>query len=238
MLRIFLFGLSNRRKQPERYVPFIFNFVQKFTKNLTKRKYKDNIHKKENDMPNENVGNRSFRELFDQTVSFFIPFFQRGYAWEKRQWDALFQDIEEQILNEADDIEDIKKYELFFGSIVVAKMDDSTEKFKKYTVIDGQQRITTVYLLLAMINNIFKKKVSQSQGAVGHINELINLIQNKNVNPGEYLKMKVYSSKGDRLPTYKTVLMMSQKTNSIPISNCTGKVKIISINLKNIVKKN
>jgi uncharacterized protein with ParB-like and HNH nuclease domain len=156
-------------------------------------------------MPNENVGNRSFRELFDKNVSFFIPFFQRGYAWEKRQWDALFQDIEEQILNEADDIEDIKKYELFFGSIVVAEMDDSTEDFKKYTVIDGQQRITTVYLLLAIMNNIFKKKVSQSQGAVGHNTELINLIQNKNINPGEYLKMKVYSSKGDRLPTYKTV---------------------------------
>jgi uncharacterized protein with ParB-like and HNH nuclease domain len=156
-------------------------------------------------MPNENVGNRSFRELFDQNVSFVIPFFQRGYAWEKRQWDALFQDIEEQILNEADDVEDIKKYELFFGSIVVAEMDDSTENFKKYTVIDGQQRITSVYLLLAIINNIFKKKTSQSQGAVGHINELVNLIQNKNINPGEYLKMKVYSSKGDRLPTYKTV---------------------------------
>jgi len=79
-------------------------------------------------MPNENVGNRSFRELFDQNVSFVIPFFQRGYAWEKRQWDSLFQDIEEQILNEADDPDDIKNYELFFGSIVVAEMDDSTEK--------------------------------------------------------------------------------------------------------------
>ena len=156
-------------------------------------------------MPNENVGNRSFRELFDQNVSFVIPFFQRGYAWEKRQWDSLFQDIEEQILNEADDFDDIKNYELFFGSIVVAEMDDSTEKLRKYTVIDGQQRITTVYLLLSIINHIFKKKTTQSQGATSHITELTNIIQNKNINPGEYLKMKVYSGKGDRLPTYKIV---------------------------------
>jgi len=156
-------------------------------------------------MPNENVGNKSFRELFNQNVQFVIPFFQRGYAWEKRQWDALFQDIEEQILNEADDIEDIKNYELFFGSIVVSETSESTENFKKYTVIDGQQRITTIYLLLSIINHIFKKKTSQSQGAINHINEITNIIQNKNINPGEYLRMKVYSSKGDRLPTYKTV---------------------------------
>ena len=138
-------------------------------------------------MPNENVGNKSFRELFNQNVQFVIPFFQRGYAWEKRQQDALFQDIEDQILNEADEIEDIKNYELFFGSIVVAEMNESTENFKKYIVIDGQQRITTIYLLVSIINHIFKKKTSQSQGAINHINELTNIIQNKNINPGEYL---------------------------------------------------
>jgi len=46
---------------------------------------------------------------------------------------------------------------------------------KKYTVIDGQQRITTVYLLLSIINHVFKKKTSQSQGAISHINELTNM---------------------------------------------------------------
>lgn len=156
-------------------------------------------------MPNENVGNRSFRELFNSNVCFEIPFFQRGYAWEKRHWEQLFLDIEEQILNEADDTEDIKNYELFFGSIVVLEKDESDEKFKKYMVIDGQQRITTVYLLLSIINNIFKKKTSQSSDAVGHINDLIELTQNKMANQGEYARLKIYSSKGDRLPTYNTV---------------------------------
>jgi uncharacterized protein with ParB-like and HNH nuclease domain len=124
---------------------------------------------------------------------------------EKRQWDGLFQSIEEQILNEADTIDDIKNYELFFGSIVVSEKEDSTEKFRKYSVIDGQQRITTVYILLSIIKNMFKKKVTLSQGAQGHINELNTIIQNLNANPGDYLRMKVFSSKGDRYPTYKTV---------------------------------
>ena len=156
-------------------------------------------------MSNEDVGNKSFRELFDQNVSFVVPFFQRGYAWENRQWDALLQDIDEQILNESDSLEDIKNYELFFGSIVVAKNEDSTEDHKKYTIIDGQQRITTVYLLLSIISSLLKKKSSQSPAAIGHYNEITNLLINKNINPGFYERMKIYSSKGDRLPTYKIV---------------------------------
>jgi len=156
-------------------------------------------------MPNEDVGNKSFRELFNQNVSFIVPFFQRGYAWEKRQWDALFLDIEEQILNEADDLEDLKNYELFFGSIVVAENEDSKDEYKKYTIIDGQQRITTVYLLLSIISSLLKKKALQSPSAIDHHNELTNLIINKNINPGLFERMKIYSSKGDRLPTYKTV---------------------------------
>jgi len=156
-------------------------------------------------MQNESVGNRSFRDMFSQNVSFEIPFFQRGYAWEKRQWDGLFQDIEEQILNESIDVEDVKNFELFFGSIVVAETEESSVEFRKYTVIDGQQRITTVYLLLSLIHNIFKKKISQSNDARLHADDLTFLIENRNINRGEYRKMKIYSSKGDRLPTYKTI---------------------------------
>ena len=156
-------------------------------------------------MPNEDVGNKSFRELFSQNVSFIVPFFQRGYSWDKRQWDALFQDIEEQILNEADDLEDLKNYELFFGSIVVAENEDSKEDYKKYTIIDGQQRITTVYLLISIISSMLKKKSSQSPVAISHHTDLTNLIINKNINPGLFERMKIFSSKGDRLPTYKTI---------------------------------
>jgi uncharacterized protein with ParB-like and HNH nuclease domain len=156
-------------------------------------------------MPNENVGNYTFRDLFGQNICFEVPFFQRGYAWEKRQWETLFFDIEEQILNEADDIDEVKNYELFFGSIVVLEKSDKSSNMKRFIIIDGQQRITTVYLLLAIIKSQIKKKTSQSIDAIGHINELISLIENKNTNAGEYDLMKIYSSKVDRLPTYNII---------------------------------
>jgi uncharacterized protein with ParB-like and HNH nuclease domain len=181
-------------------------------------------------MPNEDVGNKSFRELFNQNVSFIVPFFQRGYAWEKRQWDALFQDIEEQILNEADDLESLKNYELFFGSIVVAENEDSKDEYKKYTLIDGQQRITTIYLLLSIISSLLKKKSSQSSVAIGYHNELTNLLINKNINPGFFERMKIYSSKGDRLPTYKTVF------NDEPKDKLYTDVQLYKIGENNIDK--
>ena len=48
-------------------------------------------------MPTDNVGNLSFEQIFKQNTQFEIPFFQRGYAWEKKQWDQLFVDIKEQV---------------------------------------------------------------------------------------------------------------------------------------------
>ena len=51
-------------------------------------------------MPTAGVQNRTFKDLFRGTVRFEIPFFQRGYAWEKKQWAQLFLDLQEQIIGE------------------------------------------------------------------------------------------------------------------------------------------
>lgn len=51
-------------------------------------------------MPTDSVKNRTFKDAFNGTVRFKIPFFQRGYAWEKKQWDQLFIDLQEQVIDE------------------------------------------------------------------------------------------------------------------------------------------
>ncbi|WP_236029064.1 DUF262 domain-containing protein [Bifidobacterium miconisargentati] len=68
---------------------------------------------------------------------FVIPVYQRNYDWKREQCERLF-----------DDLEDVAKREReshFFGSIV-SQTDGDTK-----IIIDGQQRITTVYLLLAAL---------------------------------------------------------------------------------------
>lgn len=157
-------------------------------------------------MPTENVGNYNFETIFSQNIRFEIPFFQRGYAWEKRQWDQLFIDIEEQIIAECDDLQEVENQEHFFGPMVVLEQANPDPLLRKFMVIDGQQRITTVYLLLGIIKRIMETKVQDSQEASNHVNFLNRLISNSiSAGNDDYKKLKVFSSKGDRLPTFKCI---------------------------------
>ncbi len=163
-------------------------------------------------MPTDNVGNLSFEQIFKPNIRFEIPFFQRGYAWEKKQWDQLFTDIKEQILEDADTLLAVENNEHFFGPIVVLGKENTDPTLQRFMVIDGQQRITTIYLLLALIKNELEKKVHDSHEASGYVNILNNLIENDSSGDDDYKKLKVFSSKGDRLPTFKTIFEINPRS--------------------------
>ena len=124
----------------------------------------------------DSINNRTFDELFCSPVSFEIPFFQRGYSWERRQWKQLIDDVWEQILpdvfeqtrndNTCDKftMEKLEKqlleHEHYFGAIVVLEKANADPALKSFLVIDGQQRITTIYLLIALSSKILKEKTT------------------------------------------------------------------------------
>jgi hypothetical protein len=137
-------------------------------------------------------------------VRFRIPFFQRGYAWEKKQWDQLFLDLQEQIIDELTRGSTIDQVEHFFGPVVVMEQPGLPE-LKEFLVIDGQQRITTIYLLLGIIQEQIRGKKHLSSEAHVHLDELKKYLINDVGGSDDYLKLKVFSSKGDRLPTYRIV---------------------------------
>jgi Protein of unknown function DUF262/Protein of unknown function (DUF1524) len=153
-------------------------------------------------MPTDHVKNRTFKETLGGTVRFKIPFFQRGYAWEKKQWDQLFLDIQEQIIEELEQGSALDEVEHFFGPIVVMEQLGAPE-LKEFLVIDGQQRITTVYLLLGIIREQIRAKKHLSGDAHAYLDELKKYVLNDVDGSDDYLKLKVFSSKGDRLPTYR-----------------------------------
>lgn len=157
-------------------------------------------------MPTENVINRDFHDLFSsQTVRYEIPFFQRGYAWNKRQWKQLMDDIQDQVFEHVEENR-FEESEHFFGPVVVLEKKNAPHpSLKRYYVIDGQQRITTVYLMLAIIKRELEKHTHLSQKATEVAGEISDLITNKIESDDDYLKLKVFSSKGDRLPTYYTL---------------------------------
>lgn len=84
---------------------------------------------------------KHFYELMN--LKFIIPPYQRGYRWDKEQVEDLLNDFEEFIQSiHCDDKESI--YYCLQPITVVPKEGSSNE----YYVIDGQQRLTTIYLLL------------------------------------------------------------------------------------------
>ena len=74
--------------------------------------------------------------IFDRDARFyyFIPKYQRAYTWGYSEWANLFDDL----------YENSEGY--FIGSIICINQGDSIQPFME--VIDGQQRLTTISLLL------------------------------------------------------------------------------------------
>ena len=128
-------------------------------------------------MPTENVLNRSFEELFSTPVRYEIPFFQRGYAWEQRQWKKLLEDLNQEVIEIVED-DKFENEEHFFGPIVVLEKTSHHPSLKRFLVIDGQQRITTSYLLLAIIKKFLETKAHLSENAQRYIAELDKLLKN------------------------------------------------------------
>lgn len=156
-------------------------------------------------MPTSGVKNRTFKELLKGTVRFEIPFFQRGYAWQKKQWDQLFLDLQEQIISELDTGSSVDQLEHFFGPIVVLEKTGGAAELKEFLVVDGQQRITTIYLLLGLIAEHIRAKKHLSSEAVEYSTKLLQYLENDVDVNDDYMKLKVFSSKGDRLPTYRVI---------------------------------
>lgn len=83
-----------------------------------------------------------------QEFSFFIPGYQRGYKWSKKEITELLNDISDFVPRLIDDSDDKTWYCL--QPIIVKGKNDNT-----YEIIDGQQRLTTIYLILYYLNQDF-----------------------------------------------------------------------------------
>lgn len=99
--------------------------------------------------------------LYDEkgnTESFFIPSYQRGYRWTKQQVVELLEDIWEF----AQDIESNKNVGFYCLQPIVVKQSD-VDGFN-WEVIDGQQRLTTIYILL----KYFEQRTNTAPYTIGY----------------------------------------------------------------------
>lgn len=102
------------------------------------------------------------RDLFDGKVCYEIPPFQRPYVWtEEDQWQPLWDDIArvaEALLDADDDVEAAKVPPgHFLGAVVVKQLSSGAGDPARSSVIDGQQRLTTLQLLLDAAQHVMEQ---------------------------------------------------------------------------------
>lgn len=85
-------------------------------------------------------------DIFTSKFEYHIPSYQRPYAWEKEQAETLFDDLLDFFKNQS------KDDNYFLGSIVLIKEDDENKPYSE--VIDGQQRLTSLTILLSVIASL------------------------------------------------------------------------------------
>ena len=107
------------------------------------------------------------RDLFTGTKQYVVPLFQRPYVWSSVQWGQFWSDITEQYLCRVEG--SLPFSERFFGSIVVVREEKS--EFDHMMVIDGQQRMTTVSIFLAVMRAFAKERGSVS--CMKHISRIL-----------------------------------------------------------------
>jgi uncharacterized protein with ParB-like and HNH nuclease domain len=87
-------------------------------------------------------------EFFNGTKQMLVPLFQRPYEWGPKDWEVLWSDLLEQY-EQSDDA--VASH--FTGAIVTAPARSVPVGVSKYLVIDGQQRLTTVAMLICAMRS-------------------------------------------------------------------------------------
>lgn len=139
------------------------------------------------------------RELFEGTVHYEIPAFQRPYVWsEEDQWDPLWQDVKrvaEKVIAACGEVSRLDAVAgHFLGALVFKSKPPVAGDVARHSVIDGQQRTTTLQLLLDAAH--------EAVASLGHddeaeaLNELT--LNQANRFKGKPERFKLWPSRSDR----------------------------------------
>lgn len=136
--------------------------------------------------------------MFDNKRQYQIPVYQRNYDWKKDNCIELFNDI----LHAYD-----KEKTHFLGTIVQVNQNDENG-IKQYLIIDGQQRMTSVYLLLKALYDLSEKPEDKAE-LEGYI---FNSSSSKEYSISEQNKLKLKPIKSDN---EQFIYLMSNKIDKM-----------------------
>ena len=155
------------------------------------------------------VNIQSAQDLFFLPLQYEIPIYQRPYVWdEERQWQPLWEDVE----RTAEDILDPPSQgsaDHFMGAIVV-QAASTLGTLSKWLVIDGQQRLTTLQILIDAAQLALS---ASGPDASGPSQQLHTLVENQDFHYDQQnapnLRFKVWPTAGDQT-AFKTAMTRVQ----------------------------
>ena len=110
------------------------------------------------------------QKLFAQPIRYEIPEFQRRYVWKQDEpWEPLWDDVSDLIQSLMEDRSEVH----FMGAVVLQPAPFATGTIERRIVVDGQQRLTTVQLLINAV-----QQVLADRGYTVSANRLAALVDN------------------------------------------------------------
>ena len=129
---------------------------------------------------------KTVRQLFNGGISYRIPPFQRQYVWQEEQWTSLWDDFCSVLDRYTVDGKETDPH--FIGTIMIQERED-VDGIESYRIIDGQQRLTTLQIMIKAALDIPKVGIGAN-----------DWIDNLRVNTERFVTNNVHN----RLKIYQT----------------------------------
>jgi len=135
---------------------------------------------------------RDLNHIFETSISFQIPLFQRPYVWNlEKNWEPLWEDVQV-LLDHELQFERHRKH--FLGAVVLEQLNNVAGSIETHQVIDGQQRFTTLQLLMLAARDLAK-----ALGSETYYDRFNDLVRNRASRvESDHEKYKVWPTNRDR----------------------------------------
>ncbi|WP_341775640.1 DUF262 domain-containing HNH endonuclease family protein [Staphylococcus pasteuri] len=156
--------------------------------------------------------------IFNSKLPFFIPEFQREFVWNKKDILELLYDFKE-------DSEDFKKETSELSGYLLGNIVLITNK-EYMTVIDGQQRLTTITIIFKALQTYAKEKSNEDSTFKDKWNNLTSTLSkgySMTNDLGEFVKLKINHHTSLPFGSYYRRLMQDQQLETSSIDNNSDK---------------
>lgn len=128
----------------------------------------------------------TLRQMLEGGKLYIVPLFQRPYSWDKKNWITLWEDIGILYCAFVNSGGNQIPFQHFLGPVVTVAQPGTADSLSPYLVIDGQQRLTTLSLLLAALRD-YAREIEWPGSLAEEVNDY--LVNRYAQNPQDRLKV-------------------------------------------------